>query len=347
MLYKFDASKLTFEHVRVKNINSAGGSISIIDESITGKEKTTRYECPNSITRAFRAIHGMTNFHIPHECCLLKYDGHIIAIEKATINERTYIGLDGTEKIWTPDMVHTLNKLKEMTEEGEWYIDGTYVYTFTDGIERAISTGKELTSDGKFRSVECTAIMLSYLGYNDALYTEGRNCLAYVADNDEYSITAPIWKTYNFVGGLGAGEDGVILSDFNKAEKSLLVNLQFAIIAGINVTRIYGYKRIEPLQLPKLMVQLRTVNLQMLPQEVKETFDIGMSFLQALAWLMGLYKQVPTFDDMMYMKRLVKYLTSTGTNKRKSMEVLTAPNNVPLMTMEEAFENAKQLRKRG
>lgn len=342
MIYKFDASKITFEHIRVKTINSAGGSISIIDESVTDKEKTTRYDCPNTITRAFKAIHGMTQFQIPHECCIMKYDGTIIAIEKAAINERTYIGLDGTEKNWIPELENNFKKVQSMITEGEWYIDGTYLYSFKEGLDEAIKHGNDLTKDGKFRSVECTAIMLSYIGFHDDVFVEGRNCLAYVADNGEYSITPPIWKTYNFVGGIGASDDGVVLSDFNKAEESLLVNLQFAIIAGINITRIYGYKRIEPLQLPKLMVQLRTVNLQQLPQEVKETFDIGMSFLQALAWLMGLYRQVPSFDDMMYMKRLIKYLTSTGTNKRKSMEVLTAPNSVPLMTMEEAYENAKR-----
>jgi hypothetical protein len=341
MLYKFDASKVSFEHIRVKTINSVGGSISIVDESVVGKEKTKRYECPNTITRAFKAIHGITQFQIPHECCVMKYDGTIIAIEKAAINERTYIGLDGTEKNWIPEMESVYKKVLSMAD-GEWYIDGTYLYQFKGGIDNAIANGPHLTADGRFRSVECNAIMLSYIGFHDDIFSEGRNCLAYVADNGEYSITPPIWKTYNFVGGLGANEEGITLSDFNKAEASLLVNLQFAITAGINITRIFGYKRIEPLQLPRLMVQLRTVNLQLLPQEVKETFDIGMSFLQALAWLMGLMKQVPTFDDMMYMKRLIKYLTSTGTNKRKSMEVLTAPNSVPLMTMEQALENAKR-----
>lgn len=342
MLYKFDASKVSFKHVRVKTINSAGGSISIVDESVTDKEKTKRYECPNTITRAFKSIHGITQFQIPHECCIMEYNGTIMAIEKAAINERTYTGFDGTEKNWIPEMESVFKKVAAMTSEGQWYIDGTYLYQFKDGIDNAIANGTNLTSDGRFRSVECNAILLSYIGFHDDVYTEGRNCLAYVSESGEYSITPPIWKTYNFVGGLGANDEGMTLSDFNKAEESLLVNLQFAIIAGINVTRIYGYKRIEPLQLPRLMVQLRTVNLQLLPQEVKETFDIGMSFLQALAWLMGLLKQVPTFDDMMYMKRLIKYLTSTGTNKRKSMDVLTAPNSVPLMSMEEAYENAKR-----
>jgi hypothetical protein len=271
----------------------------------------------------------------------MKYDGTIVAIEKAAINERSYTGFDGTEKNWIPEMESVYKKVLSMTE-GEWYIDGTYLYQFKGGVDNAVTNGTNLTADGKFRSVECTAILLSYIGFNDDVYTEGRNCLAYVPDAGEYSITPPIWKTYNFVGGLGVNEEGATLSDFNKAEESLLVNLQFAIVAGINITRIFGYRRIEPLQLPRLMVQLRTVNLQLLPQEVKETFDIGMSFLQALGWLMGLMKQVPTFDDMMYMKRLIKYLTSTGTNKRKSMDVLTAPNPVPLMTMEQAYENAKR-----
>lgn len=340
MLYPFDASKITIQHIRVKNINSSSGAISYIDETITDKEKAKKLECSNSITRAFKSIHGITNFHIPHECCVMMYDGTVIAIEKAAINERKYVGFDGEEKDWTPEMMDVLTQLKEMTSTGEWYIDGTYVYQFKDGLENGIANGAALTADGSFRSVECTAIMLSYMGFNDHIFTEGRNCLAYVASNGEYSITPPIWKTYNFVGGLGANEDGVILSNFDKANESTLVNLQFAIIAGINITRIYGYRRIEPLQLPKLMVQLRTVNLQLLPQEIKETFDIGMSFLEALAWLMGLLKQVPTFDDMMYMKRLIKYLTSTGTAKRKSMDVLRVESPVPLMTMEQAYENA-------
>lgn len=340
MIYKFDKTKIEIKRVRVKSLNSVSGAINIIDETITHKEKTKKLECSNVIARTFRTIYGITNFHVPHECCIMTYEGTVIALEKAVINERTYTGIDGSIKEWTPMMLGTFNKVLELIDNGDdWYIDGTYVYTFGTTVRDAIDNGTELHSSMNFKSVGCTAIMLNYIGYNDVIATETRNCLAYVANNGEYAISPPIWKSYGFVGGLGVTEDGVA-DNLETADEKRLVNLQFAIIAGINVTRIYGYDSIEALQLPKLMIQLRTVNLQSLPQEVKETFDMGMTYTHAIAWILGLMKRVPSFEDMMYMKRLLKYLTSTGSSSRVSVDVLMEPVKVPLMTMDQAYDNA-------
>jgi hypothetical protein len=340
MLYKFDKSKVQIQRVRVKSLNSVSGAINIIDESNTHKEKTKKLECSNVIARTFRTIYGVTNFQVPHECCIMMYDGTVIALEKAIINERTYTGIDGSIKEWTPSMLSTFEKVLNLIDnDDDWYIDGTYVYTFGTTVRDAIENGDALHSEMNFKSVGCTAIMLNYIGYNDVVATESRNCLAYVANNGEYAISPPIWKSYGFVGGLGVTEDGVA-DNLETADAKRLVNLQFAIIAGINVTRIYGYDSIEALQLPKLMIQLKTVNLQSLPQEVKETFDMGMTYTHALAWTLGLMKRVPSFEDMMYMKRLLKYLTSTGSSSRVSVDVLMEPVRVPLMTMDQAYDNA-------
>jgi hypothetical protein len=120
--------------------------------------------------------------------------------------------------------------------------------------------------------------------------------------------------------------------------------LQFAILAGINLTRIFGYRSIEPLQLPKLMKQLVTVNLQSIPKEIKQTFDIGMSVTQAYAWIMGLMLKVESLDDYVYMKRLLRYVSTTGTTKRTRLsDVLKVPEiTIPLLSMDQAYENAMQ-----
>lgn len=339
MLYKFDKSKLQIKRVRIKSLNSATGFINIIDETNLTKEKTVKLECSNSITRTFRAVYGMTHFQVPHECCIMTYEGTVIALEKAVINERTYEGIDGTIKEWTPTMLSTIESVLELMDDSDWYIDGSYVYSFGTTVRDAIENGTSLHTELNFRVVPCTAIMLNYIGFNDVVSTESRNCLAYMASTGEYSISPPIWKSYSFVGGLGTTDEGVATS-LQTADEKRFVNLQFAIIAGINITRIYGYDSIEALQLPKLMIQLKTINLQSLPQEVKETFDMGMSYTTALAWLLGLLMRVPSFYDMMQMKKLLKYLTTTGSASRVSNEVLTEDKEIPLLSMDQAYENA-------
>lgn len=345
MMFQFDASKVQFKRVKVKSINTLAGSINIVDESYLTKEKITKLECSNIITRTFKSVHDITFFQVPHECCIMLYDGIVIALEKAVLNERTYIGLDDKEHLWTPDLEKNFKKLLEMLGNHEWYFDGSYVYSFKKSLDLAIQGGDYRNDDGSIRAIKCYAILINLMGYNDDLYELERNCLGYIADNGDYSISPPLWKGNTFIttATIDAGNGETLVGRYDYLDANYVVNLQFAIVAGINITKVFGYKTIEPLQLPKLMVQLLTVNLQSIPTEIKQTFDIGMSVSQATAWLMGLLLRVKSFEDYMAMSKLLKYLVQTGTTKRtklSDMYINGTEAEIPLLTMEQAYENA-------
>jgi hypothetical protein len=336
-MIKFDPSKVEFKKIKLKSVNSMAGSIQVVDETITDKEKTYKMECHNSITRLFKNTYKITFFTVPFECAVMLYDGNIIALEKATFNERVHEGVSGTVE-WTPTMERVYRTVQSlMRTECEWFFDGCYLYSFYDTLDNAVAKGKYLSATGNFRSLSAQSIHISYIGFTDNVYVEGRNCLAYVANNGQYSISTPVWKTLGGIGQnkLKSNEDYIGLStQFDNVDNNLMVNLQFAIVAGINLTKQFGYQSIEPLQLPRLMVQLRTVNLQQIPTEVKQTFDIGLSFSQAMAWLLGINRSVTTYDEMITLKKLFRYLSTNGIfSKQELQNIVKGEGELPLLDL--------------
>lgn len=336
-MINFDPSKVTFKKIKLKSVNSMSGSIQVVDETITDKEKTYKMECHNSITRMFKKIYGITFFTVPFECAIMMYDGNVIALEKATFNERFHQGVSGIVE-WIPTMESTFRKVQSLMQaEFEWFFDGSYLYSFYDTSDNAVANGKHLSATGNFRQLSAQSIHISYIGFSDDVYVESRNCLAYVANNGQYSISTPVWKA---LGGIGQNKlksnDNYIglATQFDNVDNNLMVNLQFAIVAGISLTKQFGYQSIEPLQLPRLMVQLRTVNLQQIPTEVKQTFDIGLSFTQAMAWLLGINRSVTTYDEMITLKKLFRYLSTNGIfSKQELRNIVKGEGAIPLIDL--------------
>ena len=350
-MIKFDHSKIEIKRIKLKSINSMSGSIQVVDETVTDKEKTYKLECHNSITRLYNKTHGATYYTVPYECAILLYDGNIIALEKANINQRLSEGFDGESTEWMPRMAQTFKQVVGMMGEyNDWYIDGSYVYTFKQSLDSAVKEGKHLSSDGRFRSIYVTAIHLNYIGFTTDVYAESRTCLAYVANSGEYSIAPPVWKTLDSIGNTqirkasAESENVGLTSQFDKVDNNLMVNLQFAIVAGIQLTRQFGYQSIEPLQLPRLMVQLNTVNLQQISTEVKQTFDIGLSFTQAMAWLLGINRRVTTYEEMITLKRLFRYLSANGIFSKKELNNIVQADSgeLPLLDLTAVYEELKQ-----
>lgn len=341
MLIKFDPSKIEFKRVKLKSLNTLSGYLYLVDESITDKEKTIKYECPHTLVRTFKQTHKMSLYQVAQECCIMTYDNNIIAIEKAPINERYFTGLDGTDKLWTTNMETTYQRVLNMLDNNDWYIDGSYLYSFGN-LTDAINKGTNLTDDGQFKSVQCEAIMINYIGINSEIYKETRSCLAFTTKNDITSITPPVWKSLTGIGNNNMNKDENLIglsTQFDKVDVNMLVNLQFAISAGIALTKQFGYQSVEPLQLPKLMIQLKTVNLQSMPTEVKQTFDIGLKFTHAMAWLLGIGNKIDTYNEMLVLRKLFRYLTTTGIYRRNQLTEMFKEIEIPLLTTEQALAN--------
>ena len=330
MLIEFDKDKIEFRKVKLKSINASNGYVVLED----GK----RLECTSSlVSTIYKNIYGMTSFTIPAEFCLMMYDGLVVALEKAAFNERYVIASNGEMVEWQPLMVGRLDKVvMRLHDHYKYYFDGSYVYTFGDSIPYKLRMGRKMTDDGKFVSVDVSASNLSNL-MGDSIYFSRRNCLGYIASNGEYSVTSPLWATLVNIGESNMKKASMEIkggmTQFDKVDRNMIVSLQFAIYSGKMLSRVFGYHSLDFLQLPKLMIQLNTVNLPNVPVDIRNTFDIGIPFTQCMAHLLGLLRRCTSLEEICMMNKVIKYLSTKGIYSRKAISATHNIKELPLLVM--------------
>ncbi len=343
-MIKFDITKLTTEIVYLKSITTAlGGSISVIDQekSSDKKEVLKRIDTPLAVARSFIQRHKkVTKYLKPTLTAVIKYDGMVVALERhplGALGELEEEGLFG-KKTWEPSAVANIEQyIKPIVDNRlrEWFFDGRYIYSFSSkDMDAVMRESQFLTSDGKYRKVVATTLDIQEVHAREKLLPSERSCLAFVTKDMQYAVSPPIWKDLSDVGttqlkkaGVRADEEDEAEDDedntgsvkttvkpfsFDEIDTHLSVNLNFALKAGQEVGGLFGYDAVQPLQLPRLMVELRTVNLPNIPKQVKATYDIGIRFTHALAWLLGLSKKTDTLESMLVVRSLMKYLTQRG-----------------------------------
>lgn len=354
-MIKLDPSKLTVEIVSLKTITtSLGGSISVVTSAPDAKkEVTARVVVPMAVARSFiQKTKNVTRYLKPVLTALVRYDGIVVAMERhplGVMGTLVYEGFDGKPRRWLPKCEEHLNThIKPFIETSnrQWYFDGRYAYSLvaSDDVDAAIHSGEYMTRDGCFRKVIASTIDLQELSNEEKLAPADRSCLAFVTSSGVAAISPPIWKNLSDVGGTALGkvsradddedddgaEDGDDTPDnvpdfaqtynFDKIDESLAVNLNFALKAGNEIGRTFGYEHVEPLQLPRLMIELHTVNLPTVPVQIKSTYDVNIKFTHALAWLLGMSRKANTLETYLMMRSLMKYLTKRGIFRRNTFE---------------------------
>jgi hypothetical protein len=328
MLIKFDKDKLEYRKVKLKSINASNGYV-VLDN---GK----RLECTSSlVSTIYKNIYGMTSFTIPAEFCLMMYEGLVVSLEKAAINERYVITSDGDMVEWQPLMISRVdNVLAKCRVEYEYYFDGSYIYTFGDSIPYKLRFGRKMTDDGKFVSVDVSASNLSNV-LSDINPFGRRNCLGYIASNGSYAVTSPLWATLVNIGENNMKKATMEIkggmTQFDKVDRNMIVSLQFAIYSGKMLSKVFGYHALDFLQLPKLMIQLNTVNLPNVPIDIRNTFDIGIPFTQCMAHLLGLLRKCETLEEVCMMNKIIKYLSTKGIYSRKAISATHHTKELPLI----------------
>lgn len=338
-MIKFDSDKLHIRHVLLKSATTAlGGSINI--ENGNNIEKIP---VPMAITRAFIKKHKVSKYLIPVWTALVYYEDVVVAMERHSLGglgTNLQENLDGTISVWKSTSEKMIDDcLIPMTDTGDWFFDGRYVYKMDQAsktIDEIVQTAPSLTHDKMFRNIVVQAIDMQRLETQDQLELQPRNCLAFVVSPTTYSISPPIWKDLSSVGdsdrtGFVGDEDsderddavrdnmvGNVLA-FDTIDTQMSVNLNFALKAGRELGKMFGYESIEPLKLADLMVELHTVNLPELPKQVKSTYDIHIQFTHAMAWLLGLMKRTTDLHSYITMRSLIKYLTHKGIFKKTTM----------------------------
>ncbi len=335
-MIEFDINKLRVETYKVKALTTAlGGSISVLDEEVSTADNEVyhRVPVPMSVVRAFQVKHKTVKYLRPVLTAVAFYEDRAIALERhpagcmgerwvSQLDVEARGRLDGVMKQWIPEIEHNIDTvIRPLIEKSEtkYYFDGRYIFTFDDKMttKQAIDKGCHLSKDGRFRVVDVEAIGMHKLEEKRKLAPVGRTCLAYVAAGGQFAISPPIWKDARSVGeakikGVGHSGEGEREFNFDTVDGHCSVNISFALRAAKELSKEFGFEAIEPLNLPGLMVRLNTVNLPKVPSEVKDTFDSGMKFTHALAWLLGFARRCEDLNTYASIRALLKYLTSNG-----------------------------------
>lgn len=367
-MIKFEASKVRVDIVELKSCTTAlGGSVSIVDTEASTPEREVykRIPVPLAVARQFKVRYKTSKYIQPVLTAVVYYGDSVFALERhpmGCMGTRFTESLDGTHKEWVPESKRVLDEhifpLLRGPRAKDWFFDGRYMFSLPYSPEESVSRGKYLTKDGKFKIIEVEAIGLHQLGGEKwELEPAPRTCLAYKAASGKFAISPPIWKDVSGVGQAKISKTGYEKEDqettkqldFDKVNDVCAVNLSFALKAAADLSEHFGFDAIEPLNLPELMVRLNTVNLPKVPKEVKATFDSGIAFTHALAWLLGYAGRAETMEAYATVRALLKYLTTKGLFFRSAFAASNVYKkgvnieDIPLRNKDEAILAAQKL----
>jgi len=344
------------EHVHLKYVTKAmGGSINILDTTNTSdKDSFIKIGVPMHVADDFIKGYGLTRYLKPVLTAVTYYDDQVVALERhplGNLGKEVTQGLFGEHRWESQSEINIKKRFEKMTSTGQWYIDGTVVYRFQN------SKNTNLTADGKFQSVTVDAIKLVDLGSSEPLEKSDRMCIAFQSISGKIVISPPIWKNMGSVGSRKIGSDketddivSIGENQFDVVDKYLAVNLGFALKAAKDLSGEFGYHVIEPLRLDELMIQLKTVNLPKVDKSIKKTFDIGMKFTHAVAWVIGMTDDVNTLESFRAIRSLLRYLTTRGIVQKTTLskEAIYQKDmsikDVPLKTIKDIREEIEAKR---
>lgn len=347
------------EHVHLKYVTKAlGGSINILDSNSNAEKDTfIKVPVPLHVTDAFIKTNSITRYIKPVLTAVTYYADQIVALERhplGNLGKEVTVGLFGPRAWDSSSEKNLTGKFAELVSHGQWYIDGTVVYRFKNDKKPS-----NLTKDGKFQSIVVDTIKLVSMGNIKNLYHDDRVCIAFQSANGKIVVSPPIWRSMETVGAKKIGssdadeDDDVVVditeNQFDKVDKFLAVNLGFALRAAKDLSDEFGYDVIEPLRLDELMIQLKTVNLQRVDKSIKKTFDIGMKFTHAIAWVIGMTDEVNTLESFRAIRSLLRYLTTRGIVHKTALSTTSIYQkgmgfkNVPLKSIDEIENEYMQL----
>lgn len=312
-MIKFDISQVSFKFIQLRSITTAlGGSLTHVNE----QGQIERLSVPFAIARDFIKRHkGHTQYLNPVLTCVMFYDDLVIELERHPLGTLGKIAEEGVfgMKQWEPKCQTVFNDFVVPTmSEDDWYFDGRYAYTFdSEDLEEVVKAGRPLTEDGKFRAVEVASIDFQEIRNGENSAEAMRLCIAFM-DNGHFTISPPVWK------------DGFNLTDgknrFDDINDHYGVNLNFVLKAGSEVGKTFGYRSTEILDLARLMIELRTVNLPNIDLSVKATYDTQLPFKTMFAWLLGIQNRAESLKTYLITRSLLSYLTKKGIFKKNVLQ---------------------------
>lgn len=329
-MVKFDVTKLFVKYEMMSSITTAlGGSMRIATYDENDQEVSTRHPIPFAVARSWKEEYKQTQYMVPIPVAVLYYGDMVVMIEKGPQlpkymleDPEKYGALFDDEKPFTAHIDSNLSIIKAKVNE-RWHTDGTMMYEIPQDLESAFKQSQQLTADGKFKSCQVPTVKFSEMNLAANVENPSEHTIVLIKnESGKIFTTPPIFKNIAEMRNSKLKSDEGKNDDnrFDLIEKMFDVNMEFALSAGKTVGAIFGNKAVSPLCLPQLMIALTTVNLPNIRSSVRATFPMGMSFLQAYAWLTGLMDQTDDLPSLIKMRALMKMLCQKGIFKKNTMD---------------------------
>lgn len=336
----------------VRRLNLKAISQSTIDPRVTFVDEggqMVKLPVPTAIARRIKQRLKVTRFNTSYPCEIAFYENRIVAMDAPTIDEYQIWKQSGTWETRLSKNARALNNLPL----ADWQYDGQYVYRTTSNILPIAG------SNFGHQSVEC--YNLYQFGEMAGDDTKGFACLCYLnPQTNKWVVTSPVTRSSGDLLMLTGDTDAFdassefgATSDLLLMDRSRFPNLRFVNYAARAICGQFGYAAIEPLGLPLLMIEHRTFNLGSMSLPAQTSAQAPFKFTQALAWLIGLFGQATTLDQLLAVKQSTKMLLTKGntahaTGTKSDEEVDTKKlihqmrdkfDNVPLIS----FSNVKNV----
>lgn len=290
-----------------------GVSKSTLDPRLTfikdGEE--VKLPLPSSIGRRLNIkLHQVSKFSVAFPCCVATLDGRIVAVDVPSAGE--FAHWNKTNE-WTSPIEKNL-KVVQHLDEKEWLFDGQFAYR-NDGPLQIV--------DGtSFAYQPVKAYDLYKMDIEQTLDEISRACLAYKKNATEYQLTCPVTRAsggflqlrgdVDVFSNTDQFVDNSVAQELMLMDRNVIVNLKFVNYAAKRVTDCFGFESAEPLGLPILMIEHRTMSLVNLPQSVQQSSPAPFKFTQGVAWIIGLFGRIETIEQLIIVKAIMKMLLTKG-----------------------------------
>lgn len=308
-MFAFKPDTIGFGYFKLKALSQStiDPRVTFVDEA--GKEK--KVPLPSSIARRLsQKVNKVSRFTVDFPCCVATLDGRVVSVDVPTAVE--FANWKETKE-WTSPIEKNIQVVKKLQGD-EWMFDGQYAYRYDGSLIEVHGSN--------FGHQPVRAYNLYKMDVPMTLDEISLSCLAYRKPDNSWQLTCPVTRASGGflqltgdVDTFNAGDqfvDNSVASSLALMDNTHIVNIKFVNYAAKRISDCFGYPACEPLGLPLLMIEHQTMSIVNLPQSVQQTSPAPFKFTQGVAWLIGLFGQVQTLDQLMTMKATTKMLLTKG-----------------------------------
>ena len=314
----FNTADLTITIGVMQKISPSGYMI-LLDDS----NKPRRVDILPKVYYNWTTSHKLPYFEKGKKVGILSYKGKIIDLEAGPTKgfDKEYY------ESWRPLMMEQIGALEAVVGNGEgWRTDGNFIYNFSKDAKMREKSFP--FSHYEIRCINLTKLKLAaFIGTTGVIYTYRQ---IFTFDIDGQRIFSPT---------IGATDD--LKKSFRDFESSFsldamnehcYVNLDAILKLARIIGKNYGYEKNEYLQIPRLMLKYKTINIAQLPKPIKKTTPSPLSVYSLMAWLLGFVSKENDIYKLQQLQKGFVTLLSKGLVMKRHIDadIYTSGESIPL-----------------